>query len=91
MMRGESSSGAIDREVSNAGRARADMSVPSLSNIASAARGIASEVEDRRWPVRNPVLEVEPRPLHAVDPAAGRRLNDGFTVTCEAMPLTRRV
>jgi hypothetical protein len=29
--------------------------------------------------------------MHAVDPAAGRRLNDGFRVTGEAMQPTRRV
>src|SRR4051794_16502193 len=49
---------------------------------------MASEVEERRWPVRHLVREVGPHALHAVDPATGRRLNDTGKVTCEALQQT---
>ena len=49
---------------------------------------IASEVEERRWSVRNLVLEVGPRPLHAVDPTTGPRSRKDRMLTCEALQQT---
>src|SRR5262245_37891433 len=55
-----------------------------------AARETASEVEERRWSVRNLVLEVVPRPLHAVGPTAGPRSRKNRMLTCDPLRLTRR-
>ena len=51
---------------------------------------IASEVERRRWSVRNLVPEVEPLALHAVDPTTGPRSRDDRMLSCEALHLTGR-